>query len=332
MAHNILHDKHFYSYREVAWHKLGYVSEEELRIPDILARPDIGIEVPTIQEVPVKTNGDIEIPLPQHKAIVGTVSGEHVPFTVVGQHYSVLTHQQFLDLWDEVTSAPVETLGVLNPGDTVFITTKIKTFDIKGDEIEQYLLATNVLNGYTANSGKVTGVRVVCANTLQIALEHNVKDTFRAIHTKAGMDEFRRWIRNTWEAAQAKSETFKEACEILASAPVRSEDQVGEFLNQLYPIPPHPEVGFNENPTAWAQWDRQQRRVLETHDSIKELFNGVGAGSELPSARNTLWGLYNSVTEFEDHVRRSTDESRTFGASMKRKEHAAELLLAVARS
>ena len=57
------------------------------------------------------------------------------------------------------------------------------------------------------------------------------------------------------------------------------------------------------------------------------LYDGAGRGAELPSAKNTAYGLLNAVTEFVDHERRarSTDnrlDSAWFGKGAQIKQRA----------
>jgi len=61
---------------------------------------------------------------------------------------------------------------------------------------------------------------------------------------------------------------------------------------------------------------------------LQELFED-GRGANLPKVRGTLWGAYNAITEFVDHTRGRTEETRLeaawFGAGKVTKEKAHEV-------
>jgi hypothetical protein len=63
--------------------------------------------------------------------------------------------------------------------------------------------------------------------------------------------------------------------------------------------------------------------------AARNLFDGHGRGEELPTAKNTAFGLLKSVTEFADHVRRAKSadhrlESAWFGQGAALKQKALE--------
>ena len=67
----------------------------------------------------------------------------------------------------------------------------------------------------------------------------------------------------------------------------------------------------------------------KVNEKLMSLYSGAGMGSELKSAKNTVWGLINAVTEYVDHHRGRTNEVRLdrawFGDGVNTKEKAIEL-------
>lgn len=68
---------------------------------------------------------------------------------------------------------------------------------------------------------------------------------------------------------------------------------------------------------------------------VHALFHGAGRGADLPSAKDTAYGLLNAVTEFVDHERRARSSDHRLdsawfgqGASLKQKALDQAVLLA----
>ncbi|MBM7335366.1 DUF932 domain-containing protein [Alloalcanivorax gelatiniphagus] len=57
---------------------------------------------------------------------------------------------------------------------------------------------------------------------------------------------------------------------------------------------------FQERPLS-KRTTANERAMAKVH----ALFHGAGRGADLPSAKGTVYGLLNAVTEFVDHERRA---------------------------
>ena len=328
MSHNI-HNEKFITRRQPAWHGLGLVIQDDIAAVDAGER----LGIPIVFTRPISTDSGIEIP--GYKCILGKEKDKApVPFSVVTEDYNEITHADFLIAWDRATKkAPIETIGLLGRGENLFVTTKLPKFDVKGDELDTYLLAANILSGKEADFGRVTNVRVVCQNTL-LASASNFKEEFRVCHLSDSIKQIEEWIRKVWLSSSLKAQALKEAYTILANYTPNGV-AVQETLRTSYPSIPQPEADAHtsEGLDRLAAWQRAQARQEKHRDSVLELFEGKAVGSDLRSARGTAWGLYNAVVEYEDYVkpRRSTS-SAVFGAGADRKEAAfTELLTLAAR-
>lgn len=328
MAHNI-HDKKFLSLRKPAWHRLGLVVEEELT--GVAAGERLGL--PMVYSEAIHTPKGVIIP--GYKCVFGKEKGkEAVPFTVVTDDYHEVTHTDFLIAWDNATTgAAVETIGLLGKGEHLFVTTKLPTFDIKGDECDSYLLATNMLDGKNANYGRVTPVRVVCQNTLNLSAS-NYTDQLRVVHKSESIKQIEKWLRHVWSTTKAKSETIQEAYKILANHTPKSR-QVSNALETTYPMTPKPDADprTKDGLDLLAAWEKKNNNTLVHRSNVMHLFEGQATGADLKAAKGTSWGLWNSVVEYEDYqkaYRRAT--SSLFGPGAERKQVAFDSLYELATS
>jgi phage/plasmid-like protein (TIGR03299 family) len=326
MAHNI-HNQKFISLRQPAWHGLGLVIEDE--IGGVEAGAKLGLPVIYTEKIQTATG----LVVPGFKAIVGK-EGDRAPvaYSVVSEEYNEIKHGDFLHAWDKATGkAPIETIGLLGKGETLFVTTKLPTFDVKGDEVDSYLLAYNPLTGKDACTGRVTNVRVVCQNTLN-ASAANFTEQFRVIHVSDAATQIEKWLEKVWQTRLAQQQALQEAYNLLANYYPLS-GLVKDVLNATYEGIAKPDVDpyTTEGLETLAQWEKSCKRVVEHRNNVLDLFEGKAVGSDLKSAQGTSWGLWNAVVEYEDHLKlRRKSSSALFGAGADRKTVAFDSLLALA--
>jgi len=327
MSHNIF-DQRFYAHRAPAWHRLGYVSEEDHSAVE--AAQIIGL--PNIYERPIAAKDDrFYMPIAGYKAIVGVSQIDGKPkastYAVVGDQYEVITHDQFADLFHRATGSRVETMGLLGEGETLFLTAPLSTIDVRGDEVNNYLMTLNPLNGRWAIQARVTSVRVVCNNTLMMALKEKTTRALRIRHNQAKVaDQVETWLRVAWSQTEGMTQLLKEAYGAMARFQV-IPDQVAETLETIYPTPDEPQQADEKARQAWEK----EREAQQSHQqTVMALFEGSQTNS--PATIGTAWGLYNGVVEYEDFARpRSNARSRVFGAGADRKAKAFDHLYTLSR-
>lgn len=327
MPHHIF-DQRFYAHRKPAWHKLGYVSEDEHTAVE--AGDLIGL--PKVYERPIAAKGDtFYMPIEGYKAIVGVSQIEGKPkastYAVVVDHYEVLTHEQFTHLFHRATGSRVETMGLLGDGETLFLTAPISTMDVRGDEVNNFLMACNPLNGRAAIQARTTSVRIVCQNTLCAALKEETARAFRIRHTQGNVSgQVEDWLRLTWRQAQSMTELLKGAYDAMARFQL-IPDTVAETLETVYPTPDEPERPTDDMRAAWEK----ERDAQQSHQqTVLELFEGSRTNTS--ATHGTAWGLLNACVEYEDFARpRSNARSGVFGAGAERKSKAFDHLYMMTR-
>ncbi|KAA0943749.1 DUF932 domain-containing protein [Pseudomonas sp. ANT_H14] len=247
-------------------------------------------------------------------------SDTKIPLSVVSQRYQIVQPREVLEFYrdlTEVSGFELETAGVLKGGRKFWALAKTgQTTTLKGnDQVDGYLLLATSCDGSLATTATPTSVRVVCNNTLTIALD----STTRAIKVPHNTRFDPTSVKKQLGIAVSQWDEFMHRMRMLAERNVQEHEAMGFFRNVLCDTQhnsPTPDVLPNE-------------RALR---KVQILYEGEGRGATLESARGTAWGLLNAVTEYVDHERRarSTEyrmDSAWFGQGAAIKQRALEKAL-----
>ncbi len=327
MAHNLYKEK-FLSYRQPAWHGLGQVITDEIGAVEAASR----IQLPQIVVEPVVTVSGIAT---DYKAIIGKLAEGDTVYSVVSNKYHEIAHQTFLEVWDRVVKQHVETIGLLAGGAGLFLSANLGAMDVKGDEIEQYILAENWLNGFRSDKVRLTPQRVVCQNTLQLSDLRSILELI-ILHSRPAVEQLEQNLAGVIEKSLSEYRALKEVFEILASTKVDDAD-AKDLFKGVYPNLKQPEGLLARAATdsdaldKLAAWERENGAQVEHRDKAFALFAGDGRGSQSEAAAGTAWGFYNSVAELEQYFKKfRRAESIAFGAGKDRIAHAFEVTCAFA--
>lgn len=232
---------------------------------------------------------------------------------------------QFFKVQAEKAGLILETAGVLQDGRRYWAAASDGTSAAigKSDRINRYLTLVTSSDGTLATHGFWSSVRVVCNNTLRLALAaQNAENRHRQTH-RGVFDPTKVSINVGLEQAQQDWSQFVDSANELAH--IRpTKRQALEYLRVIW---------GDVTKSMEEQTDVAARHMT----SCLELYDGKGQGSHLDSARDTAWGLLNSVTEYVDHHQRAhSDDNRLnrawFGPGSASKRAAYELALQLGRS
>ena len=237
-------------------------------------------------------------------------SDNKAPLGVVSNKYQVVQPGDVLEFFRDIIKVgglDLSAAGTIYGGKRFWATAKIGSMALTNkDEVGGYLLLSTSADGSLATEARRTTVRVVCKNTLQMALQDSA-DSVRITHRSVFDSEA---VKDFMGLNEAAFSAFKAAAETLANKALHEVEAAG-FVAKLF--------GDADKSTGY-------RKVLE-------LFNGAGMGAMNDGVFGTRWGLLNAVTEYADHhVRARSDENRFVssqwgpGANLKRQ--ALDLLLA----
>ena len=308
----------------IPWHRLGNKLSEKQPI-EVWQR-EAGMDW-EIQESPVHFKsstvgavGSIHT-FPEQKVLYR--SDTKAPLSVVSQRYQVVQPREVLEFYrdlTEVSGYELETAGVLKGGRKFWAMARTgQGTALKGiDQVNCYLLLATSCDGTLATTATPTAVRVVCNNTLAIALDSSIP----AIKVPHNTQFDPQAVKRQLGIAVSQWDGFMYRMRALAERKVQWQEAMGFFMNVMCGVNANirlPEVLPNE-------------RALR---KVQSLYEGQGRGATLEAAQGTAWGLLNAVTEYVDHERRarSTEyrmDSAWFGqgALLKQRALAAALKLA----
>lgn len=243
--------------------------------------------------------------------------------SVVGNRYHVVQPREVLEFYrdlTEVSGFELETAGVLKAGKKFWALARTgQETTLKGsDTVKGYLLLATSCDGTLATTATPTTVRVVCNNTLTIALNgassaikvpHNTSFDAQAVKRQLGI------AVTQWDGFMYRMRT-------LAERKVKSHEAMNYFLKVL----------CQTNALDESAQGLSNERALK---KVQALYDGQGRGSELAAAKGTAWGLLNAVTEFVDHERRARSQeyrldSAWFGQGASLKQRALDQALQLA--
>lgn len=287
-----------------AWHGLGTVFDKDadIKTSDMLRMAHLdGWNVrlePAIIPDGYNTTGDLNM-------VVRTNpdgNGNDV-LAVVGERYHVYQNEQLFEFGDAILDggAAWESAGSIKGGRQVFgslVVPKEFILDPKGanDRTVTYLLVHSSHDGSAAVQAMITPVRVVCQNTLGMALAGNrrrkdgSKQSFKLRHTKT-LRENLEVARTAMGLTLSYMDEFEKQAQALYSATV-TDKQWNDIITALYP---RPDVEAGKKSGALTLWENKI-------DLLNDLYFKSPTNETI---KGTGWGALNALTERVDYFRGS---------------------------
>jgi len=223
-------------------------------------------------------------------------SDTKAPLSVVSDRYQVVQPREVLEFYrdlTEVSGFELETAGVLKAGKKFWALAKTgKESVLKGsDVVKGYLLLATSCDGTLATTATPTTVRVVCNNTLTIAL-NGASSAIKVPH-RTSFDALA--VKKQLGIAVSQWDSFMYRMKTLSERKVKSHEAMNYFLKVIC------QSDFQGDSSTGLNNERALKKV-------QALFDGTGRGAELAAAKGTAWGLLNAVTEFVDHERKARNQ------------------------
>ena len=222
----------------------------------------------------------------------------------VGKRYKPVQNEELFAFADNIHDADPncrwESAGSLKKGKVVFGTVDIPrtmVLDPQGanDQTKLYLIVWTSHDGSVAVQAAITPVRVVCQNTLNLAMK-SAKQSFKIRHTQSVEGRIQ-VARETLGLALGYFDEFeKEAQELF-----KQEITDVEFSKLIRSIYPKPDV---DNKSTLKRWENKV--VL-----IDDLYHNSPTNSNI---KGTKWGAFNALTERLDYFRSGRGNSETLMA------------------
>jgi phage/plasmid-like protein (TIGR03299 family) len=268
------------------WHGLGRIIDEAPTSHDALVAAGLDWKVtktPMMADV-----GGTAIAVPDYFANVR--SSDNAVLGVVGSKYKIVQNEDAFAFTDALlhnefgTEVHYETAGSLQGGKRVWMLAKLPAQQVLGDAVVPYLVLVNNHDGKGAVRVSMVPTRVVCQNTLTLALSQAMR-SWSTTHA-GNLSNKMAVAQDTLLLAQTYMASFEEKAELLQQQKL-SSDQVTEILDELFPY------------NAFARGDKTNNRNEVYRDTIRDILANKG---DLHFFRDTAWGLYNAIADFESHI------------------------------
>ena len=269
----------FYT-REKPWHGLGTRVEEAPSSADALRLA--GLDWQVVQQ-PIYTEGKELIS--GYKANVRDSDGKVLG--VVSERYRIIQNEEAFSFTDALLGQGVryETAGSLQEGRKVWLLARLpREYIMSGEHISPYLVFSNTHDGSGAVKVALTPVRVVCNNTLNLALD-TAKRSWSMIHTGNIRDKIKE-AEDTLFRAEKYMERLGKEFEDLRGREV-TDGQIREYIEQLLPI--------EEDATPI-----QSRNIIRLRKDMERRYYDA---PDLQDVGNNAYRFINAVSDFATHAR-----------------------------
>ena len=322
MAHELASSNDMAFVGDTPWHGLGnkLPKNQPIEVWQKSAGMDFEIKQTEVLFNAGNANGNMLNLRSNPDATVLYRSDNSEPLSVVSKRYKVVQPKDVLSFYSNLVSVggfELETAGVLKGGKKLWALAKTgqETILAGGDKVKAYLLLATSCDGSLATTAQFTSVRVVCNNTLQMAVGVS-KGAVRVSHSTT-FDPVA--VKQELGLGMSAWDVFMANIKELSNRPVNKFEAMSHLLNVMG----DPALPLNEQPN---------QKAIQT---VYGLYSGEGKGSKLQSAAGTAWGLVNGVTEFVDTHRRARNQdyrldSAWFGAGAQIKLKAFEEAMALA--
>ncbi|MDD7403841.1 MAG: DUF932 domain-containing protein [bacterium] len=265
--------------RDRPWHGLGTMVEEAPDSREALIAA--GLDWDVVQK-PVYTQDGAEIPgyFANVRLHDGNVLG------VVTNRYKVVQNRDAFAFTDELLGEGVryETAGSLMGGRKTWILAKLPTrYIIQGEQILPYLVFSNTHDGSGAIKIAMTPIRVVCNNTLNLALD-TAKRCWSINHTgdiSAKLED----ARETLFMAEDYMSELGKGFEELSRKKV-SDAAVEEYIKEIFPI-------------ADDATSTMEKNVMRLRNDIRKRYFYA---PDLQGVRKNGYRFINAVSDFATHA------------------------------
>ena len=286
----------FASLREPAWHGLGTVFTEEKTTSEMLVAANLNNWNVRLEDMPIPSHLSSD---KEYQYVVRTNPTDKTQtdiLGVVGERYHVLQNEDLFSFGDNILDGGGrwETAGSLKGGRQVFGSLALEretVLDPNGvaDVVKTYLLINTSHDGSIAIQASITPVRVVCANTLNVALNRTkkkdgVKQSFKIRHTQTANGKVA-IARQTLGLANAYMDEFDKMAHAMIAKEISAKD-FNDIILAAYPKPDKDTKG------AVKKWEN---KVDVINDIYTGEYNGMIAGN--------AWGAFNALTERLDWYR-----------------------------
>lgn len=213
-----------------------------------------------------------------------TRSSDEKVLGIVTDKYKIVQNIEAFDFTDNLIGEEMryETAGALKGGRVIWLLGKMPERYICGDMFEPYICFTNSHDGSGAVRIAMTPIRVVCNNTLNMALR-GAKRSWSTKHM-GNMETKLSEARHTLELADEYLNTLSIEAEKMANETM-TDDDISNTLNNMFPV-------------SDDASDRQKQNIQNIKDGIMICM----VRPDIAQFLNTKWGFINAVSDYVGHA------------------------------
>ena len=229
----------FYT-RVAPWHGLGVCVENAVSSEEALKVS--GLDWNVVQQ---SVMTEESIPVPRYKVNIRDTDNKILG--VVSDRYKVVQNAEAFAFTDALLGEGVtyETAGSLQDGKKIWLLARLpEKYTIGGEQIEPYLVFSNSHDGSGAIKVAMTPVRVVCQNTLNLALS-SAKRIWSTAHI-GEISEKMYEARNTLLLAEKYMGDLGNEFARLSGIKL-TDSKVMEYIEMLLPMDEHPSAARRKN-------------------------------------------------------------------------------------
>lgn len=276
MAANI---ESLFSVRETPWHGLGTIVEDAPTSADALRLAELDWEVhpqPIYDMYGQQINGFVANTRDKDNSILGIVSDK----------YRVVQNAEAFEFTDSlITDSEVryETAGSLRNGKQVWLLAKMPEKRILDDKFDPYICFTNTHDGTGAIKVCMTPIRVVCQNTLNLALR-KAKRSWSTKHM-GDMSSKLNEAKLTLGMADKYMHSLNNCAEQLVERKLYKEE-LDKIIDELFPI----------------DYEKDTNRKINNMNMLRKEFWNCYEMPDIEKFQNTAWGAVNALSDMVGHM------------------------------
>ena len=268
-----------FSVRETPWHGLGTIIEEAPTSKDAIRIAELDWEV---NSNPIFDQNGNEIE--GFKA--NTRDRDNSVLGIVTDRYKIVQNSEAFEFTDSLVAdqeITYETAGSLRNGKTIWLLAKMPTSKILGEDVEPYICFANTHDGTGAIKVCATPIRVVCNNTLNLAL-----DTAKRSWSTKHMGDMAGKLHEAQVTLGLMNDymtKLDEAADRYANIKI-TDAEIEAVLNDLFPV----------------DFDKDTQRKINNVQELRDNFYICYAMPDIAQYKNTQYGVINAMADMVGHM------------------------------
>lgn len=282
MSHEI--ESLFYA-REVPWHGLGIRVEQALSSADAIKVSGLEWDVYSSGLKTTLADGTM-VDVPERVANIRNIDNKIL--AVVSKDYAIVQNREAFAFTDALlgnNGVKYETAGSLFGGRQVWLLAKMDGITVLGDKVDPYLVFTNSHDASTGVRVAITPIRVVCNNTLTMAMSGATR-VWSTIH-KGDIQSRLEEAKETLKKVTTYLNEYPKIAKVMNDTNIYM-DEVEKIVTEIFPV--------NEEKAGPIKI-RNVERMRNT------LFTLWTETPDIQKFQGTAWGMYNALSDMVSHMK-----------------------------